>query len=249
MNKPFDPIDDYRRGHFDRGSVYEAALAADPFDAYMDTWERRRVTELLQRYMPGGVDRYLDFACGTGRLTSVIAPFARQVVGVDISATMVAEARRKLPQARFEVVDLTSNDLDLGSFDLVSSFRFFGNADQGLREAVFRELNRRMRDGAYLLVNNHRNPRALMHLAAKLRGSRNDLDLTSAKFTVGLAAAGFEIVTSRPIAVWQYRHALAARAGSRPEFEARMEGLLSASFLAPIAPDVVILARKTRSSG
>jgi ubiquinone/menaquinone biosynthesis C-methylase UbiE len=248
MKEPFDPIDDYRRGHFDRGSVYEAVLAADPFDAYMNAWERRRVTELLHRYVPDGVDRCLDFACGTGRMTKVVAPFAREVVGVDISATMIEEARRKLPQARFEVVDLTSNDFDLGSFDLVSSFRFFGNADQALREAVLRELYRRMSSGAYLLVNNHRNPRALMYLVAKLRGSPNDLDLTSAKFATSLAAAGFEIVTSRPIAVWQYRHALAARAGSRPEFEARMERLLSAPFLAPIAPDVVILARKTGPS-
>jgi SAM-dependent methyltransferase len=42
-------------------------------------------------YVPKGVA--LDFGCGTGRLTNALAPHFAEVVGVDVSAGMLAEAR------------------------------------------------------------------------------------------------------------------------------------------------------------
>jgi SAM-dependent methyltransferase len=246
MTKTFEPIHDYRAGHKDRGGVYDAALAADPFDAYMHAWETRRVEELLRRHLAGRARRYLDFACGTGRMTAVIASFANEVVGIDISESMVMEARQKLPTAGFHVADITTSEVDLGRFDLVSSFRFFGNADHGLRQAVLRQLNRRMEPGALLVVNNHRNPQALMHRLARLTGGSIHMDLTPRKFRACLHDAGFDVVESAPIAAWQFRNALAMRAGSRPGLEARMEALFAASVFAPIAPDAVILARKVK---
>lgn len=246
MTKTFEPIHDYRAGHKDRGGVYDAALAADPFDAYIHAWETRRVAQLLRKHLAGRARRYLDFACGTGRMTAAIAPFANEVVGIDISESMVTEARHKLPAADFHVIDITTSEVGLGRFDLVSSFRFFGNADHALRQAVLRELNRRMETGALLVVNNHRNPCALMHRLASLAGGTIHMDLTPRRFRMCLADAGFDIVEAAPIAAWQFRNALAARAGSRPVLETRMEALFSAPVFAAIAPDAVILARKVR---
>lgn len=239
--------EDYRDIHVDRGGHYDATLAASAFDNYMTLWEEKHVRELLPRVCPNGIDRYLDFACGTGRLTRVIADYAREVVGVDISATMLEAARPKLPRARFVLADLTSETVELGQFDLVSSFRFFGNAEPALRAAVLRALSPMVRMGGHLLVNNHRNPWALMNVFDRLTGGTADVHLTPRIFRRILADAGFDIVETRPIAVWQYRSKLAAQAGSQPDREARLEQRYGGSFWAPIAPDAVILARKVRS--
>jgi len=236
----------YKDLHADRGGHYDAALAASAFDHYMSEWEERHVRELLPRVYPGGIDRYLDFACGTGRLTRIVAGFARETVGVDISPTMLEAARPKLPQARFVLADLTSESVELGQFDLVSSFRFFGNAEPELRAAVLRALSPLVKTGGHLLVNNHRNPWALMNVFDRLTGGHTDVHLKPRIFRRILADAGFEIVETRPIAVWQYRSRLAAQAGSRPQREVQLERRFSSSVWTPIAPDAVILARKVR---
>jgi len=248
MAEKFKPIQgDYRESHVNRGGEYDSALSASSFDSYMTRWEERHVQQLLESYYPSGVDRYLDFACGTGRMTRAIADRCREVVGVDVSPTMLNAARPKLPQARFVLADLTSETVELGEFDLVSSFRFFGNAEPDLRAAALRALNPLVRTGGHLLVNNHRNPWALASVFHRLTGGTTDMHLTPRIFKRILADAGFEIVAIRPIAVWQYRARLAARAGRRPEREARLEQRFSSSLWAPIAPDAVILARKVRS--
>src|SRR5262245_37552937 len=98
----------------------------------MARWEAQYVVEIISRCFPDRVPRYLDFACGTGRLTAVVAPMAMDVVGIDVSRSMLKAAASKLPSARFVCGDITTEDLHLGSFDLVTTFRFFGNAEPAL---------------------------------------------------------------------------------------------------------------------
>ena len=50
-------------------------------------------------------ERVLDLGCGTGQLTAQIAAAGAEVLGIDRSEEMVAQARRNYPQLRFEVAD------------------------------------------------------------------------------------------------------------------------------------------------
>lgn len=50
-------------------------------------------------------ERVLDLGCGTGQLTSQIAAAGAEVVGIDRSEEMVAQARRNYPHLRFDVAD------------------------------------------------------------------------------------------------------------------------------------------------
>jgi SAM-dependent methyltransferase len=59
----------------------------------------------------------LDAACGTGRHSVWLAAQGHAVTGVDASADMLAKARAKLPEARFEQGDLTALPLPNGSVD------------------------------------------------------------------------------------------------------------------------------------
>lgn len=61
--------------------------------------------------------RILDAACGTGRHSQWLAARGHEVIGVDVSPDMLARARAKLPQARFESGDLTALPLPDASVD------------------------------------------------------------------------------------------------------------------------------------
>src|SRR5487761_1623002 len=64
--------------------------------------------------------RALDLACGTGKSTGPLLARGYSVVGCDISAMMVAEARRKFPEHAESFVVADIRELPpLGEFDLV----------------------------------------------------------------------------------------------------------------------------------
>ena len=88
--------------------------------------------------VPPTLGRCLDFGCGTGRL---VLPFARrfaQVTGVDVSPTMLAEARVNCTAAQLGNVDLVHGDDALsavsGTYDFIHSFIVFQHipVDRGL---------------------------------------------------------------------------------------------------------------------
>lgn len=99
--------EDYRSSHLAKGEAYDSFLARSSFDAYMAARERDLITKIVGAYFPNRIPRYLDFACGTGRVTSVVAPSAVASFGIDVSGTMIDEARRKLPGTTFLVTDIT----------------------------------------------------------------------------------------------------------------------------------------------
>jgi trans-aconitate 2-methyltransferase len=75
---------------------------------------------LLELLEPKKGERILDLGCGTGALTEQIAAAGAEVVGIDSSAEMIAQARRSFPQLHFEVADARTFALE-GKFDAVFS--------------------------------------------------------------------------------------------------------------------------------
>ena len=248
MKKPAEPnmqtSDDYRASHLQRGSSYDATLSAGPFDTYMAQREQAMLGEIVPALFPQQKPRYLDFACGTGRITGGVAPMCADATGVDISPSMLDEARRKFPAVKFVHADLTQAQVDLGQFDLITSFRFFGNAQQDLRVAVLRTLHRLLRPSGRLIINSHRNPHALAQLFNSLSGgSASGMDLSYFKLKSLLRECGFEIETIRPIATWMYRFKLQATTPDAAR-AAQLEKTFGSALFAPIAPDAIVVARK-----
>jgi len=81
-------------------------------------WEKAKGLVELLAPKPG--ERILDLGCGTGALTAEIAACGAEVFGIDRSADMIAEARKKFPALRFEVVDARELSF-VGEFDAVFS--------------------------------------------------------------------------------------------------------------------------------
>jgi SAM-dependent methyltransferase len=113
----------------------------------------RDVPQLLAKHVTG--TRALDFGCGAGRSSRFLRDRGFDVVGVDISEAMLAEARAKDPQGTY--IRLTNDDLEpLGTrqFDLIfSAFAFDNIPGRERRHRIVRQLAERLApDGRLVLV-------------------------------------------------------------------------------------------------
>jgi SAM-dependent methyltransferase len=189
----------YRQAFVGRAEVddYETRVYhCGSYDSWMWRMQGDYVAAVLDRRFPHGIGRYLDFACGSGRVLAMIAPRAVHAAGVDVSEEMLALARERVPSAALEQRDITRESHRGKQFDLVTAFRFFLNAEPDLRRDALRALHERLGDGGLLIVNLHGNPWSMICLGAVirrvvLRQSVNRLSLPA--FAALLREAGFEI--------------------------------------------------------
>lgn len=116
--------------------------------------EARVVAELLE-LEPGA--SVLDLGCGTGRHSVALAELGYQVTGLDLSATLLGQARQAGQEADVEVswLERDMRELaDLGPFDacvsLFTAFGFFGDTED--QEVLF-QLTAALRPGGRLLLD------------------------------------------------------------------------------------------------
>ncbi|HOT90000.1 MAG TPA: class I SAM-dependent methyltransferase [Anaerolineae bacterium] len=99
---------------------YEAIF---PFDATVYT--------LLRRYIAPEHHRCLDVGCGTGHYCGRLAADGFEAVGIDLDPAMIAQARRRYPQATFHVLNM----LDIAA--LLSTTQTGAVEKSGRFEAAF----------------------------------------------------------------------------------------------------------------
>ena len=139
----------------------------------------------------------LDLGCGFGRVAAVLAPHCRSVLGLDVSAGMVAEARRRqagFANLRFEQTggqDLAA--LPDRAFDLVLAIDSFPYIVQTGDEVAVRHVTdaaRILRPGGAL---------AMLNLSY-----RNDdaTDLADAQRWAAMTGLRLEIADPRPFRLW-----------------------------------------------
>ncbi|MEF8819490.1 MAG: class I SAM-dependent methyltransferase [Haloferacaceae archaeon] len=95
--------------------------------------DRREKQAVLDALAPVEGKEVLEIACGTGRFTVALAERGTEVVGLDISAEMLAQGREKARRAGRSVEFLRGDAGRLpfpdDSFDAVFAMRFFHLAD------------------------------------------------------------------------------------------------------------------------
>jgi SAM-dependent methyltransferase len=93
----------------------------------------------------------LDFGCGVGRLLIPFAKIADEVVGLDVSPSMLQEARSNCDDHQLGNVRLLLSDDDLssltGTFDLIHSCIVFQHIPVDRGRAIFAKLLRHLRPG------------------------------------------------------------------------------------------------------
>jgi 2-polyprenyl-3-methyl-5-hydroxy-6-metoxy-1,4-benzoquinol methylase len=108
-----------------RTAKLDEAARVEFFDS--GKWHVKGVLNSCRHYIDPtfAPKRVLDFGCGVGRTLIPFAQVAEQVVGVDVSASMLTEARRNCDERGLTNVSLVGSDDSLsevkGVFDLVHS--------------------------------------------------------------------------------------------------------------------------------
>jgi SAM-dependent methyltransferase len=241
---PEIPADDYRLSHLAKGGEYDSQLASQPFSIYMGSREQEILDRLIPSLFPNGIPRYLDFACGTGRISEVVRRYATESVGVDVSETMLAKARLRCPTMSFIRKDVTAEQLSLGQFDLITAFRFFGNAQDELRLSALRAIHTLLADDGYFILNNHRNPWSALALIGRFTGVDSPVELTALKLRRLLHGAGFRIVSSHGFGAWLVRNRLLEPRFLESSAGRLAERLSRLGLFLPWSPDAIIVARK-----
>lgn len=191
---------DYRMSHraAGYGSHYDKTFEAGYNAALWQKIEKPLLESQLRSL--GGRDRaILDFACGTGRITRVAAMFFGTVIGVDVSETMLMRA--SVPEnVTLYCIDITKLSL-AETFDAVTAFRFFLNAEDSLRREALRAIHRHLHAEGVLVCNIHLNATSPIGLVSRALNwaypsiPRNTPTLD--QFSKVLNEEGFDILNTR----------------------------------------------------
>jgi len=199
---------DYRFSHLKKSESYDESMVQNPWNSYMTKREQEICQKLVNKFFPNKMNCYIDFACGTGRHTVVFEKFAMNSYGIDVSQPMISLAKSKCQNTKFIINDITVEPLDLPKANLITAFRFFGNAQTELRLSVLNSLNKLLSDDGYLIINNHRNPNDLKSKIQKIIGKKTKKNFSPNELKKLMEQSGFEIVQSFGIGLWYIHHRL-----------------------------------------
>jgi predicted TPR repeat methyltransferase len=194
----------YVERHKARGHDYDESFSPEvnPYRAMVWRLEQRALDQILQVHLGGAEIDLLDFACGTGRILGHLIGRVKSATGVDVSSAMMEVARRAAPGAELLEADLTREDvLGQRQFNLITAFRFFPNAEDQLRQAVFDGLARHLSKNGVLVFNNHKNRNSLRRRISRLTGREvRRGTMTHQEVEDLLAHAGLRVVEQIPLA-------------------------------------------------
>jgi ubiquinone/menaquinone biosynthesis C-methylase UbiE len=187
---------DYRNSHATTGAVTDY-IRTHEVGYYAALWRKieKPLVQATLREQGGPQKKCLDFACGTGRITAIAADHFAEVVGVDVSALMLASAHRA-DNVRLHQIDITRQSLGK-TFDVVTAFRFFLNAEQQLRQEALEAIRKHLKRDGRLVCNIQMNATSPIGVASRIANqipfSRMRNTMSSAEFSALLKSSGFTV--------------------------------------------------------
>lgn len=188
--------DSYRSSHAEpeAGRIYDRTYEVGYYAALWRKVEKP-ILEAVLRQLGGRQRKCLDFACGTGRITNVAADYFGDVVGVDVSATMLARAHGAY-NVRLYQIDITRQTLG-ETFDVITAFRFFLNAEQQLRREALEAMREHLNPGGWLVCNVQMNATSpagtVSRIANRLPWSSIRVTMSADELSTLLKSTGFAV--------------------------------------------------------
>lgn len=201
---PLREYPDYSASHLHAAGAYQARFHDRPGRAAMWELEKPLIRKIFVGLAP---KRVLDFATGTGRIAMELErclPDSR-IDGIDISEDMLAMARARCSHVAFHALDgrQALHAFGPATFDVVSAFRFFPNADPELREDAARQIAELVRPGGHVVVNNHRNFWSPSYIAMRAAGSRTGrYGSRNAEIRSLFSCRGFTCMRKYSLGIW-----------------------------------------------
>ncbi|MFI5959190.1 class I SAM-dependent methyltransferase [Cryptosporangium sp. NPDC051539] len=227
---------------------YDLVASAYADDLYDELEAKPADRALLGAFLElAGDGPVADVGCGPGQVTRFLAGTHPDVVGLDLSPAMIAEARRRAPGVRFVVGTMT--DLPAATDTLAGVVAFYSliHLTAAERRRTYREFSRVLRPGGSLLLAFHVDDASVdtggvRHLSTWF-GAKVDLDfhfLDPDEVAADLAAAGVTVVSST------------IRVPGEGEYPSRRCYLLARNRPDPAAPAVTsvrpVARRRSRTS-
>jgi SAM-dependent methyltransferase len=151
MVEEIDPAG-VRRGYDAVAAAYSDKLFGELQHKPFDRWWLERLVELTR-----GLGAVCDLGCGPGQVARYLRNHgAEDVFGADLSAGMVAEARRRNPDIEFRREDMLALSLAEGSLGGIAAFYSIVHFTPAQAERAFREMRRVLVAGGYALVVFHK---------------------------------------------------------------------------------------------
>jgi SAM-dependent methyltransferase len=182
------------------------------YDTFIWGLQQRVLRPIVQRLASKHATfKYLDFACGTGRIVSAFQDLATEAVALDVSPQMAARAATRTPD---HVVVKSGDLLEIpeladADYDLITAFRFFLNTEPDMRPRVMRALAERLHGReARLMFNIHGNAWssvAFKLLYQRLRGWGRASQMSYPAVRRLVADAGLEIESVHGFGLAPYR--------------------------------------------
>jgi len=157
--------------YYGKHDPYYGVLTADEYRAeHLTEASKEQFFETGKRYIDsvvGAVRRHLDpqfspvraldFGCGVGRLVIPLAAVCDSVTGVDVSESMLTEARNNCARRGLKNVSLVTSDDRLsqvpGGFNFINSYLVFQHIPPQRGERIFAALVDRLEEGGVGVVH------------------------------------------------------------------------------------------------
>lgn len=97
--------------------------------------------------------RILDIGCGNGSYVSYFLKLGHDAIGIDISLTMLEEAKKVVPEERLFLMDMHAmEELGEGTFDCVLSITSMLYANKEYLPRVLKQVHRLLKPGGKFLL-------------------------------------------------------------------------------------------------
>lgn len=187
-----DRLDSVRSTYDAVAESYARLLPDAGFEAPAD---RGMIDAFVAHVAGGTAPTVVDAGCGTGRMTRLLASQGVDVSGIDVSAGMIAVARRNSPGLSFDMAELS--ELPYGDMQLGGVFAWYSiiHSPPTALPRIFAEFFRVLAPGGHALLSFH-----VGEGARQLsRAYGHDVSLDAWLFTPEviaeeLADAGFDVV-------------------------------------------------------
>lgn len=138
------------RTSYDTVAVDYASLLADELAA--KPLDRAMLGAFAEQVTADGGGPVADLGCGPGRVTAYLRDIGLPAFGVDLSPGMVAEARRRHPDLRFDVGTMSPLDLADGSLRGALAWYSLVHTPPEELELYVTEFHRVLAPGGHLLL-------------------------------------------------------------------------------------------------
>jgi SAM-dependent methyltransferase len=139
-----------------------AAIVAAGYDRIADRYlewsalrpspARQSELDLTDDLIPAGAD-VLELGCGAGIPMTVRLAAGRRLTGIDLSSEQIARAHRNVPDATFEVADMTTWRAAPASLDAVVAFYSLTHVPRDRQAELFSHVREWLRPGGVFIAS------------------------------------------------------------------------------------------------